>query len=241
MTRKSVPGPARSGQMARLLESGNPMQDTDAPPRRNEADDGEATPDEASMRLALERLGTRSSPGHRATEGRASDAAAGARATTRPHPRFVRDGDVPVVRVPVVRVPVVRVPVVRVPVVRVPSAARLPGEAGRELAEERAARLWAEEALAAAQGTIGRLQVARFRAEQALQAAQAAVEEREAAMAGLRAELARALQREAALAEAARVEARKAQATASLRPASAPPREPEPVRWWLDYLEAPRS
>ncbi len=221
MTRKSVPGPARSGQMARLLESVDPMQDTDAPPRRNEADDAEATPDEASMRLALERLGTRSSPGHRATGSGASDAAAGARATSRPRPRFVRDGDVPVVRVP--------------------SAARLPGEAGRELAEERAARLRAEEALADAQGTISRLQVARSRAEQALQAAQAAVEEREAAMASLHAELARATQREAVLVEAARVEAEKAQAAARLRPSPAPSREPEPVRWWLDYLKAPRS
>jgi hypothetical protein len=226
MTRKSVPGPARSGQMARLLESDDPMQDTDAPLRRNEADDAEATPDEASMRLALERLGTRSSPGHRATGSRASDAVAGARATPRPRPRFVRDGDVPVVRVPVVRVP---------------AAARLPGEAGRELAEERAACLRAEEALADAQGTISRLQVARSRAEQALQAAQAAVEEREAAMAGLRAELARAAQREAALAEAARVGAEKAQAAVRPRPAPAPSREPEPVRWWLDYLKAPRS
>ncbi len=197
------------------------MQDTDAPPRRNEADDAEATPDEASMRLALERLGTRSSPGHRATGSRASDAAAGARAAPRPRPRFVRDGDVPVVRVP--------------------AAARLPGEAGRELAEERAARLRAEEALADAQGTISRLQVARSRAEQALQAAQAAVEEREAAMAGLRVELARAAQHEAVLVEAARVEAEKAQAAARLRPAPAPSREPEPVRWWLDYLKAPRS
>ncbi len=221
MTRKSVPGPARSRQMARLLESDDPMQDTDAPPRRNEADDAEATPDEASMRLALERLGTRSSPGHRATGSGASDAAAGARATSRPRPRFVRDGDVPVVRVP--------------------SAARLPGEAGRELAEERAARLRAEEALADAQGTISRLQVARSRAEQALQAAQAAVEEREAAMASLHAELARATQREAVLVEAARVEAEKAQAAARLRPSPAPSREPEPVRWWLDYLKAPRS
>jgi len=178
MTRKSVPGPARSGQVARLLESDNPMQDTNAPPRRSDADDAEATPDEASMRLALERLGTRSGTAHRATGKGASDAGAGARATTRPRPRFVRDGDVPVVRVP--------------------SASRLPDEAGRELAEERAARLRAEEALAAAQGTIGRLQAARSRTEQALHAAQAAVEEREAAMAGLRAELARATARSGA-------------------------------------------
>ena len=202
-------GPARSRHAARLLEGDDPMQDTDMPPRRSDADEAEAevTQDEASMRLALERLGTRSSPAPRTTGG-------GASATPRPRPRFARD----------------------VPVVRVPATARLPGEAGRELAEERAARLRAEEALADAQGTLGRLQVARARAEQTLQAAQAAVEEREAAMAGLRAELARALQREAALVEAAQVAAE-----ARLKPAPAPPEKPEPVRWWLDYVKAPRS
>ena len=221
MAWKSGPGPAHSGHAAWMLESDDLMQDTDTPPRRNETDDAETASAEASMRLALERLGTRSSPVHRATNGRDNNPAAGTRATPRPRPRFVRDGDVPVVHVP--------------------SAPRLPGEVGRELAEERAARQRAEEALADAQGTISRLQVARSRTEQALQAAHAAVEEREAAMAGLRAELARAAQREAALIEAARVEAEKAQAEARLSPAPAPPGEPEPVRWWLDYLKAPRS
>ncbi len=197
------------------------MQDTDTPPRRNETDDAETAAAEASMRLALERLGTRSSPAHRATDSRANTTTAGARATPRPRPRFARDGDVPVVHVP--------------------SAPRLPGEVGRELAEKRAARQHAEEALADAQGTISRLQVARSRTEQALQVAQAVVEEREAAMAGLRAELARAAQREAALIEAARMEAEKAQAEARLSPAPAPSKEPEPVRWWLGYLKTPRS
>ena len=103
------------------------------------------------------------------------------------------------------------------------------------------ARQRAEEALADAQGTTSRLQVARSRTEQALQAAQATIEEREAAMAGLRAELVGGAQREAVLIEAARVEAEKAQAEAGLSPAAAPPGEPEPVRWWLDYLKAPRS
>ena len=197
------------------------MQDMDTPARRNETDDAETASAEASMRLALERLGTRSSPVHRGTDSKTNNPAVGARTTPRSRPRFVRDGDVPVVHVP--------------------PAPRLPGEAGRELAEERAARQRAEEALVDAQGTISRLQVARSRTEQALQTAQAAVEEREAAMAGLRAELASAAQREAALIEAARVEAEKAQAEARLSPAPAPSREPEPVKWWLDYLKAPRS
>ena len=218
MVWKSGPGPARSGHGARLLESDDLMQDMDTP-RRNETDEAETDSAEASMRLALERLGTQSSPVHRATDSRANSAGTSARATPRSRPRFVRDGDVPVVHVP--------------------SAPRLPGEAGRELAEEHAARHRAEEALADAQGTISRLQVARSRTEQALQAAQAAVEEREAAMASLRDELARAAQREAVLIEAARVEAEKAQAEAWLSPAPAPSKEP--VRWWLDYLKAPRS
>ncbi len=221
MVWKFGPSLARSGHAVQLLKSDDLMQDMDTPPRRNETDDAEIASDEVSMRLALERLGTRSSPVHRATDSRANTAATGARATPRPRPRFVRDGDVPVVHVP--------------------SVPRMSGEGGRELAEERAARQRAEETLADAQGTISRLQATRSRTEQALQAAQAAVEEREAAMAGLRAELAGAAQREAALIEAARVEAEKAQAEARLSPAPAPPGEPEPVRWWLDYLKAPRS
>ena len=136
--------------------------------------------------------------------------AAGARAVPRPRPRFVRDGEVSVVRVP--------------------PAAHLAGETGRELAEERAARHRAEEVLADAQGTISRPQAARARADQALQAAHATVEEREAAMAGLRAELASAAQREAALIEAARVEAERVQAEARLRPVLTAPSEQEPAR-----------
>ncbi len=52
---------------------------------------------------------------------------------------------------------------------------------------------------------------------------------------------AHAAQREAALIKTARVKAEKAQAEARLSSAPAPSREPEPVRWWLDYLKAPRS
>ena len=67
--------------------------------------------------------------------------------------------------------------------------------------------------------------------------------EREAAMAGLRAEL----QRVAAERDALQQAQVAAAAQAKPRRVSAPPRaeqpekEPEPVRWWLDYLKAPRS
>ena len=187
------------------------MRDNSALPRRGEADVAEAGPDEAKVRQALERLGTRSSPGQGGADSRASGAPAVSRSAERPRKRFVRDGDVPVVRVP--------------------SPVRAQGEAGHGLAGERAARLRAEEALADAQAAIGRLQVARSRAEQALQAALAAVEERDAAVASLRADLVRAALREAELARAARADAEQEQARAKLAPATA--RTPEPVRWWL--------
>ena len=195
------------------------MQDTDALSQRDKSDDAEATLAETKMRLALERLGTRASPVPGGPGGKANGRTANARATPQPRKRFVRDGEVPVVRVP--------------------SPARVPGDVGRELAEERVARERAEHALADAQATIGRLQGARSRAEQALQAAQVAVEERDAAMAGLRAELARAAQREAMLTKTARVEAERREAEAKLM--REPSMDPEPVRWWLDYLGKPRS
>lgn len=101
------------------------MQDMDASQQQGDAD--EATSDEASMRRALERLGPRPGPAHRATGNGASAMATSNRATPRSRPGFVRDGDVPVVRVA--------------------AAARRPGETERELVKERAARLRAEEAL----------------------------------------------------------------------------------------------
>ncbi len=172
------------------------------------------------MRLALERLGTRSSPVQGGPGSRANVAAAttrSTRATAQLQKRFVRDGDVPVERV------------------RPP--ARLSSEVGRELAEERTARQRADQALAEAQATISRLQAALSRAEGAARASREAVEEREAAMAELR----RVAQREAALAEAAQAEAERQRSAAKLKRVPTPAREPEPVRWWLDYLKEPRS
>jgi len=214
------PGPrrARNVQAAQPEEICNTMRDTDGAPRPNETGEAAATPDEARMRLALEQLGTRSSLARDGVGSRANGAAA-PHAAARPRKRFVRDGDVPVVRV-----------------AGLARGAVVPQHA---LAEERAARQHAEEALADAQGTIGRLQVARSRAEQALLAAQAAVEERDGVVTGLRADLVRAAQREAALVEAARVEAKKAQT--GTKPTAAPSGEPKPVRWWLDHAKVPRS
>ena len=187
------------------------MRDNSALPRRGEADVAEAGPDEAKVRQALERLGTRSSPAYGGADGRTSGTPVVSRPASRARKRFVRDDEVPVVRVP--------------------SQVRAQGEAGHGLAGERAARLRAEEALTDAQAAIGRLQVARSRAEQALLAALAAVEERDAAVASLRADLVRAALREAELTKAARADAEKERAQAKLAPATA--RTPEPVRWWL--------
>ena len=189
------------------------MDDTDAPVRRNNANDAETASAETKMRLALERLGSRASPAGGGAGNRANGAAATARTGPLPRKRFVRDGEVPVERVP--------------------TSARPAGDAGFELAEERAARGRAEQALADAQGTISRLQTGLSRAEQAARAAREAVQERELAMDGLRAELAGVRQREAALAAAAQAETGPKQDAAKLRRAPAPAREPEPVRWWL--------
>ncbi len=192
------------------MENDDPMDDTDAPLRHNDPETASA---ETKMRLALERLGTRASQSQHGPGNRTSGAATTARTGPMPRKRFVRDGEVPVERVP--------------------TSARPVGDAGFELAEERAARQQAEQALADAQGTISRLQMALSRAEQAARTAREAVQERELAMDGLRAELADTQQREAALVAAAQAEAERKQTEAKLPRVPAPAREPEPVRWWL--------
>jgi hypothetical protein len=196
------------------LEDNDTMDDTDTPMWRNDANDAETASAETKMRLALEQLGTRTS----STGGRPGNKFNGAAATARtgplPRKRFVRDGEVPVERVS--------------------TSARPASDAGFELAEERAARQLAEQALADAHGSISRLQMALSRAEQAARAAREAVEERELAMDGLRGELAGA-RREAALAAAAQAEAEaeRRRAEAKERHMPTPAKEPEPVRWWL--------
>ena len=202
------------------MENDDPMDDTDAPLRRSDANDPETALAETKMRLALERLGTRASPAQGGPGNRTSGAAATARTGPLPRKRFVRDGEVPVERVL--------------------TSARPPGDAGFELAEERAARQQAEQALTDSQGTISRLQMALSRAEQAARAAREAVEERELAMDGLRTELTGAAQREAVLVAAAQAEAERKQAEAKLPRVPATPREPEPVRWWLQPTKPSR-
>ncbi len=126
------------------------------------------------------------------------------------------------------------------PVERLPPPARSPADLQRELGEERTGRGRAEQALQEAQATVATLQAALAQADQAARTARAAVQEREAAMAGLRIELARgAAERDALLdAQATRTARNKPKRAAA---APKPQRqEPEPVRWWLDYLKTPR-
>ena len=186
-------------------------------PQGDDANDAKARSEEVRMRLALEKLGTRSTPQVRSRSG-----AAGGAAHTAPHhrSRFVREGEVPVERM-------------TIPV-------RSPTDLQRELTEERAARQRAEQALASAQARVGTLQAALSRSEQSARVAREAIEEREAAMAGLRAELQRSAAEQAAPAGGppARAKAGRGRAsTARARPNqvqdSSEAEGPQAVKWWL--------
>ena len=177
------------------------------------------------MRLALEKLGTKSTPPVRSRHG--AVAGTGHFVPQRRN-RFVREGDVPVEHMP--------------------SPVRNPGDLQRELTEERASRQRAEQALAEAQAGATALQAALSQSERAARAAREAVEEREAAMAGLRAELQRtAVKLEAALANKPAVPPKAkgkrgttAQAKAKQVQAAPGIADPQPVKWWLP-LTHPRG
>ncbi len=188
------------------------MPDPNAPLRRGD-DEPDDTSIEERMRLALGRLGTKASVAGTATSSHAG---------SQRRARFARDGEVPVERV---------------------TTSRVIGDRHRELAGEREARQRTEQALAEAQAIIANVQVALVRSEQAARAARDTVEEREAAMAGLRAELQRVVAEREALQEAqVAVAAQPKPRRVSAPPrAKQPEREPEPVRWWLDYLKVPGS
>jgi hypothetical protein len=192
------------------------MPDTNAPLRHDDDEPDDISVEER-MRLALGRLGTKAAVGQGRPAGPAISAQTGSQRRT----RFARNGEVPVERV---------------------SASRITGDGQRELAGEREARRRAEQVLADAQGTIASLQAALTRSEQATRAARDTVEEREAAMSGLRTELQRiAAERDdlqaAKIAMAIQTKPRRAPVTPK---ADAPEPKPEPVRWWLEYLKAPR-
>ncbi len=202
------------------------MPDTNTPLRRDDADDAEARSDEVRMRLALEKLGTRSTPPVRSRPGGSASNATHT-APQRRH-KFAREGEVPVERLP--------------------PPIRSPGDMQRELVEERTARQRAEQALNDAQTAIATLQAALSRSEQVARAAREAVEEREAAMAGLRAELQRlALKLEAATDAKPALRAgikhgRGGSAPAKPKQVQAAPEamNPQPVKWWL-ALTQPRA
>lgn len=195
------------------------MPALDAPPLRG--DDAKANADEVRMRRALENLGTRSTAPVRSRPG----AAAGAvHAGPKRRHQFARDG--------------------QVPVERVPPPVRSPGDLQRELTEERATRQRAEQALAEAQATINMLRTSLPRSEKAERAARETVEEREAAMVGLRAELQRVKAELKAVADEKAAAGGRARAswgmTAKAKGQQAPRAsavtDPQPARWWLPLL-----
>jgi hypothetical protein len=95
---------------------------------------------------------------------------------------------------------------------------------------------------------VGTLQAALSRSEQAIRAAREAVEEREAAMVGLRAELQRAqiaLKAAVDARAAARIGSRRRRSTAAPAKAdqgqgAAGATDPQQVKWWLPLMQ-PRS
>jgi hypothetical protein len=192
------------------------MPDTNAPLRRDD-DDSDDVSVEERMRLALGRLGTKAAVNQGGLAGVAMSPQTGSQRRA----KFARNGEVPVEHV-------------------LPS--RIGGEGQRELAGEREARQRAEQALTGAQAAIASLQAALARSEQATRAARDTVEEREAAMSGLRTELQRIGAERDALqaAQVAMAMQAKPMRVPAASKADTPAPEPEPVRWWLEYLKAPR-
>ena len=201
------------------------MSTSNSPLRSDDTDDAETRSEEVRMRLALEKLGTRSTPPvrNRASNARPGGAAGSVRTAPQRRHKFAREGEVPVEHMP--------------------PPVRNPGDLQRELTEERASRQRAEQALAEAQTGISSLQAALSQSERTARAAREAVEEREAAMTGLRAKLQRiVVELEVALASrpaAPKAKARRgttAQAEARRVQAASGVTDPQPVKWWLPLM-----
>ncbi len=202
------------------------MPMSNSPRQNDDSNDAVTKFEEVRMRLALEKLGTKSTPPVRSRSSSANtgSVASTAHATPRRRHKFTREGEVPVERMP--------------------PPVRSPGDLQRELTEERASRQRAEQALANVQATIGTLQASLSQSEQAARTAREAVEEREAAMAGLRAKLQHAaVELEAALANRPAVppktKARRsttAQAYAKRVKAASGVTDPQPIKWWLPLM-----
>ena len=187
------------------------MPDTNTPIRRDD-DEADATSVEARMRLALGKLGTKEALGSGGPGGKVMFAQTGSQRRN----RFARNGEVPVEHMS--------------------ASGRTGSDAQRELAIERAARQSAEQALDDTKASIANLQAALAKSEQATRVARDIVEEREAAMVGLRAELQRAA------AERDALRAQKAELAKQAKPkrvqVAPKPQEAQPVRWWLASTKA---
>ncbi|MGI4943293.1 MAG: hypothetical protein ACRYHQ_22480 [Janthinobacterium lividum] len=165
------------------------------------------------MRLTLGRLGSEAPVGQDRPIGTASFPRTGSQRRA----RFAWDSEVSVARM---------------------TTNRTEGDWQRKLAGEQKARQRTDQVLAEAQAIVASLQAALARSEQAARVAWDTVEDREAAIAGLRAEPQRVAAERNAL--------QGAQVAATVKPkpkrvpatSGAGQPEPDPVRWWPEYLKA---
>ncbi len=216
------------------------MPDTNTPLRRDDLDEREQSEVEARMRLALEQMGS----------GAKSRRDGPGRGSVTPQVALSR-------RVGAAHAPSsagsVRAGLLSLPA----SPARQDDAVGPDLAEERAARQRAEQALLDAQVTIGKLQAALAQCEQARDAALASGKDKDAVVTALRAEL----QQQIARAEAAAVATAEqgirdetSSTVSGVRPsgsvdvpagtgkpkrprAATRTKGPQPVKWWLAHAK----
>ena len=214
------------------------MPDTNTPLRRDDLDEREQSEVEARMRLALEQMGSKARPQReRPGHGPAAPQVAPSRRVGTAHAPSSAGS--------------VRTGLLTLPA----SPARQDDAVGPDLAEDRAARQRAEQALVDAQATIGQLQAALAQCEQARDAALASGKDKDAVVTALRAEL----QRQTARTEAAAVitdeqgirgetssTASRVEPSGSVdvpagtgkpkRPRAATrTKGPQPVKWWLAH------
>ena len=212
------------------------MPDVNTPLRRDDLDEREQKAIEARMRLALEQMGSEARlrqdvPGLGPVALQVAPARRGAVALAPSSTGSVRTG------------------LLTLPT----SPTRQPSAVERDLAEERAARQRADQALLEAQATIGQLQAALAQCEQARDAALASANDKEAKITALRADLQQQAARTKAAASATAEQGTRNEASATVpgveqtgsvgvpagaakpkRPRAATRNKgPQPVKWWL--------
>ena len=216
------------------------MPDTNTPLRRDDLDEREQSEVEARMRLALQQMGSGARP-HRERPGQGPAA-----------PQVAPSRRVGAAHAPS-SAGTVRTGLLTLPA----SPARQDDAVGPDLAEDRAARQRAEQALVDAQATIGQLQAALAECEQARDAALASGEDKDATVMALRAELQQKAARTEAAAVATAERGIRDEAPSNVsgvgpsgsvdvpagtgkpkRPRAATRiKGPQPVKWWLAHVK----